>query len=47
MKQRLVSAQALMEKASLRVLDELLNVIDSKSVACFRKLFLELNKRKG
>ena len=47
MKQRLASAQALMEKSSLLVLDEQLNVIDSKSVAYFRKLFLELNEKEG
>lgn len=47
LKQRLAIAQALMEKSSLLVLDEPLNVIDSKSVAYFRKLFLELNEKEG
>lgn len=47
MKQRLASAQALMEKPSLLVLDEPLNAIGSKSVAYFRRLFLELNEKEG
>lgn len=47
MKQRLAIAQALMEKPSLLVLDEPLNAIDSKSVAFFRRLFLELNEKEG
>ena len=47
LKQRLASAQALMEKPSLLVLDEPLNAIGSKSVAYFRRLFLELNEKEG
>ena len=47
LKQRLASAQALMEKPSLLVLDEPLNAISSKSVAYFRRLFLELNEKEG
>ena len=47
LKQRLAIAQALMEKPSLLVLDETLNAIDNKSVAYFRRLFLELNEKEG
>lgn len=36
-----------MEKPSLLILDEPLNAVDSKSVAYFRRLFLELNEKEG
>lgn len=45
MKQRLVLAQALMEKPSLLILDEPLNGIDEDTSVVFRKMLKEKNQK--